>query len=64
VKITLEDSAKWTATLDGITFSGSTPANIDADSGVVIYYDSATDADGTALAGTYTLPSGGTLVED
>jgi hypothetical protein len=71
VRITLKGSAEWTATgdsyvtsLDGISFSGTTPANIEAGSGVVIYYDSATDASGTALAGTYTLPSGGTLVEN
>jgi hypothetical protein len=68
--ITLEDSATWTATgdsqvasLDGVTFSGSTPTNVDADSGVVIYYTTATDADGNALTGTYTLAGGGTLVE-
>ncbi len=71
VTITLADSAKWTAagdsyvtSLDGITFSGATPTNVDADSGVVIYYDSATDADGNALSGTYTLTSGGTLVQN
>jgi hypothetical protein len=71
VSITLEDSAVWTAagdsyvtSLDGITFSGDTPTNVDAVSGVVIYYDSATDADGNALIGTYTLPSGGTLIKN
>jgi hypothetical protein len=70
VAITLEDSAVWTAagesvvtSLDGVTLSGSTPTNVDAESGVVIYYSSATDADGNALSGTYTLASGGTLVE-
>ena len=36
----------------------------DAASGVVIYYDSATDADGNGLTGTYTLASGGTLVKN
>ena len=70
VTITLEDSATWTAigdsvvtSLDGVTFSDTTPTNVDAESGVVIYYTSATDADGNALSGTYTLASGGTLVE-
>jgi hypothetical protein len=69
--ITLADSAVWTAagesfvtSLDGIVLSGDTPTNVDADSGVVIYYDSATDADGNALSGTYTLASGGTLVQN
>lgn len=69
--ITLSDSAIWTAagdsnvtSLDGITFSGDTPTNVDAGSGVVIYYSSATDADGNALTDTYTLPSGGTLVKN
>ncbi|MCB9421733.1 MAG: hypothetical protein H6667_18175 [Ardenticatenaceae bacterium] len=71
VSITLEDSAVWTATsesyvtsLNGITFSGNTPTNVDAGSGVVIYYDSATDAVGNALTGSYTLASGGTLVQN
>jgi hypothetical protein len=69
--ITLADSAVWTAagestvtSLDGVVFSGDVPTNVDADSGVVIYYDSATDADGNALSGTYTLASGGTLVQN
>jgi hypothetical protein len=69
--MTLTDSAVWTAAdnsnvtaLDGITLSGSTPTNVDAASGVVIYYDSATDADGNVLSGTYTLASGGTLVQN
>jgi hypothetical protein len=71
VTITLEDSAVWTAaddsyvtSLDGIMFSGDTPTNVDADFGVVIYFDSATDADGNALTDTYTLSSGGTLVKN
>lgn len=71
VKITLEDSAIWTAasnsyvtSLNGITFSGDTPTNVDAGSGVVIYYDSAMDAGGNALSGIYTLTSGGTLVQN
>jgi hypothetical protein len=70
VSITLEDDAVWTAagnsyitSLDGITLSGDTPTNVDANSGVVIYYDNATDADGNALSGSYTLSSGGRLVE-
>ena len=70
VTIMLEDGATWTATgdsvvtsLDGVTFSDSTPTNVDAESGVVIYYTAATDADGNTLSGTYTLASGGTLVE-
>jgi hypothetical protein len=50
--------------LDGVTFPGDTPTNVDAASGVVIYYDSATDVDGNALTGNYTLPSGGTLVQN
>jgi hypothetical protein len=69
--ITLEDSAVWTApgdsyvtSLEGITFSGDMPTNVDADAGMMIYYDSATDADGNAMTGTYTLPSGGTLVQN
>ncbi|MGD8835048.1 MAG: hypothetical protein PVJ19_08915 [Desulfobacteraceae bacterium] len=68
VTITLEDDAEWTASgdsyvtsINGIAFSGSTPTNVDADSGVVIYYDSATNSSGTSLNGTYTLSSGGTL---
>jgi hypothetical protein len=71
VSVTLADSAVWTAagessvtSLNGVTFSGDTPTNVDAEAGVVIYYDSATDADGNALTGTYTLPSGGTLVQN
>jgi hypothetical protein len=71
VTITLKDSAVWTAagnsyvtSLDGITFSGDTPANVDAGSGVVIYYDSATDADGNTLTDTYSLPNGGTLIKN
>jgi hypothetical protein len=68
VTITLEDDAEWTASgdsyvtsLNGIAFSGSTPTNVDADAGVVIYYDGATNSSGTSLNGTYTLSSGGTL---
>lgn len=64
--IALEDSATWTAmdnsyatSLDGITFSGSTPTNVD--SAYTIYYDSATNGSGTSLNSTYTLSSGGTL---
>jgi hypothetical protein len=71
VQITLADSAVWTATgdsyvtsLDGISFSGDAPTNVDAGAGVVIYYENSTDADGNALSGTYTLPSGGTLVKN
>ena len=71
VTITLEGSALWTAagnsnitSIDGITFSGTTPTNVDADSSVVIYYDNATDADGNVLTGSYTLSSGGTLVQN
>ncbi len=69
VDITLDgSSAKWTATatshvssLDGIRFSGSTPTNVDAASGVIIYYGSATDDSNNSLTSTYTLASGGTL---
>jgi hypothetical protein len=71
ISLTLADSAVWTAagdsyvtSLNGIMFSGDTPTNVDAGSGVVIYYDSATDANGNALSGTYTLASGGTLVQN
>jgi hypothetical protein len=63
VNITLEDSAKWTATgdshvysLDGVVFSGDTPVNVDAGSGITIYYES-----GTGLSGSYTLSAGGQL---
>jgi hypothetical protein len=63
VNITLEDSARWTATgdsyvnsLDGVTFSGSTPVNVDAGSGITIYYGS-----GTGLSGSYALSAGGQL---
>jgi hypothetical protein len=61
----------WTAvgesnvtSLDGVALSGDTPTNVDAASGVVISYDSGMDTDGNALTGTYTLPSGGTLVQN
>ena len=71
VSITLADSATWTAasdssvtSLNGVTLSGDTPTNVDADAGVVIYYDNATDADGNALTGSYTLASGGMLVQN
>lgn len=60
----------WTATenshvttLDGMPFTGSTPINVDANSGAAIYYDNATRADGTFLTPTFTLSSGGTLVK-
>ena len=68
VSLTLNGESIWTATADsyvselmGVVFSGSTPANIDAASGVTIFYSSMTDENGNILSGTYTLASGGTL---
>jgi hypothetical protein len=63
VSLTLDSTSTWTATadswvdeLEGVELSGGVPVNVDAASGVTIYYGS-----GTGLSGSYTLSSGGQL---
>jgi len=69
-KLTLDAASKWTAdgdsyveTLSGVVFADGIPTNVDAASGVTIYYGSGTDSGGTAFSGTYTLAGGGTLAK-
>jgi hypothetical protein len=68
VYLTLDSTSSWTAdgnsnidTLNGVVFSGGIPVNVNAASGVTIFYGSGTDISGIAFNGTYILASGGTL---
>ena len=66
VSLTLDAGSTWTAdrdshvdVLNGVEFGGdSTPDNVNAGSGITIYYYG-----GTGLSGNYSLASGGTLAE-
>lgn len=66
--LSLDSSSEWTATADsylttisGVVFSSGTPANVDANTGITIYYTNLNDSDGSALTGTYILQGGGCL---
>jgi hypothetical protein len=69
VSLTLDENSSWIATdnsyvadFNGVVLNGGVPANVDAATGITIYYSSMTDENGNSLSGTYTLPSGGQLL--